>query len=121
MMEDEKVAKAFISAIIGEEVLELDFAAQEHTFRVSQSGQAKQKGEKKGKQKEEAFFTVCRFDFSAKIATPNGGFKTVLIELQKAKLSSDIMRFRRYVGVHYQNPSNIYGEEDDKKARQLYC
>jgi hypothetical protein len=31
------------------------------------------------------------------------------------------MRFRRYVGVHYQNPSNIYGEEDDKKARQLYC
>ncbi|MDR3189054.1 MAG: hypothetical protein LBT94_07720 [Prevotellaceae bacterium] len=115
MMEDEKVAKAFISAIIGEEVVALDFAAQERTLRRPKktSGQ--------DAQKEETFFTVCRFDFSAKIATPNGGFKTVLIELQKAKLSSDIMRFRRYMGLHYENPSNTSGKGRSKKARQLYC
>ncbi|MDR2765193.1 MAG: hypothetical protein LBB90_09225, partial [Tannerella sp.] len=62
--------------------------------------------------------TVCRFDFSAKISVPGGGYKTVLIELQKAKLASDIMRFRRYLGLHYQNPNNTYG---NGKARQIYC
>jgi hypothetical protein len=64
---------------------------------------------------------VCRYDFSAKIALPCGGFKTVLIELQKAKLASDIMRFRRYLGRNYQDPDNAYGEENNRKARQIYC
>jgi hypothetical protein len=117
MMEDEKVAKAFLSAIIEEEVVELDFAAQEHTLRRPQ----KRTKSNKQKENEETFFTVCRFDFSAKISLPEGGFKTVLIELQKAKLSSDIMRFRRYLGVHYQNPNNTYGDKNNKKARQIYC
>jgi hypothetical protein len=31
MLEDEKVAKLFFSAIIGENVVSLDFSAQEHT------------------------------------------------------------------------------------------
>jgi hypothetical protein len=111
MMEDEKVAKSFLSAIIGEEVLELDFSAQERTIR---------KPPKKS-EKEEINLTVCRFDFSAKISLPGGGYKTVLIELQKAKFPSDIMRFRRYVGLHYKNPSNTYTVEKEKKARQIYC
>ncbi|MDR1097838.1 MAG: hypothetical protein LBL57_06885 [Tannerella sp.] len=45
----------------------------------------------------------------------------MVIELQKAKLASDIMRFRRYLGLHYQNPNNSYGEGNDRKARQIYC
>jgi hypothetical protein len=115
MMEDNKVAKAFLSAIIQEEVLELDFASREHTVRITP--------EKKEAPREEASlcFTVCRFDFSARIALPGGGFKTVLIELQKAKLASDIMRFRRYLGLHYQNAENTHGSGDDMKARQIYC
>jgi hypothetical protein len=118
MIEDNRVAKAFLSAIIGEEVLELDFASQERIIRVpSGKGEEIEKApEGSGKN-----FTVCRFDFSARIATPGGGYKTVLIELQKAKLASDIMRFRRYVGLHYQNPDNSYGEGDSRKARQIYC
>ncbi|MDR1341645.1 MAG: hypothetical protein LBK18_00130, partial [Prevotellaceae bacterium] len=115
MMEDNKVAKAFLSAIIQEEVAELDFASQEHTIRIKG-------GKKKAKAKSETTqYTVCRFDFSARITLPGGGFKTVMIELQKAKLSSDIMRFRRYLGVHYQNPDNAYGSEGNRKARQIYC
>jgi hypothetical protein len=35
MLEDEKAVKSFISAIIEEEVLDIDFAAQEHTFHRS--------------------------------------------------------------------------------------
>jgi hypothetical protein len=31
------------------------------------------------------------------------------------------MRFRRYLGLHYQNPNNTYGSDDNKKARQIYC
>jgi hypothetical protein len=43
-----------------------------------------------------------------------------MIELQKAKFSTDIMRFRRYLGVHYRNPNNTYGDEDNKKACPIY-
>jgi hypothetical protein len=114
MMEDEKVAKSFLSAIIKEEVVELDFASQEHTLRSS-------KESKKQEETEETFLTVCRFDFSAKISLPDGSYKTVMIELQKAKLPSDIMRFRRYLGLHYKDSSNTYVSENNKKACQIYC
>jgi hypothetical protein len=60
-----------------------------------------------------------RYDFSAKIALPCGEFKTVLIELQKAKLASDIMRFRRYPGRNYQDPDNAHDEGNERKARQI--
>jgi hypothetical protein len=118
MMEDNRVAKSFLSAIIQENVTELDFAAQEHTVRVPSKKETEQKKKPEGSGLN---LTVCRFDFSARIATPKGGYKTVLIELQKAKLASDIMRFRRYLGLHYKNPDNAYGEDDDRKARQIYC
>jgi hypothetical protein len=115
MMEDEKVAKSFLSAIIEEEVLELDFAAQERTLRRSLMNPAIMVEET-----EKLFLTVCRFDFSAKISVPDGSFKTVMIELQKAKMASDVMRFRRYLGLHYQNPNNTYGSEENKKACPIY-
>jgi hypothetical protein len=118
MMEDEKVAKLFLSAIIGEKVVSLDFSAQEHTRRKHKDKAAKSKEEE---EKEKIFFTVCHFDFSAQIDLGNGKFKTVMIELQKAKFSSDIMRFRRYLGLHYQNAQNTYKVGEEEKARQIYC
>jgi hypothetical protein len=30
-------------------------------------------------------------------------------------------RFRRYLGIHYQNPANAYGKGNHRKARQIYC
>ena len=104
MLEDNKVAKLFLSAIIGEQIAELEFSPQERTIELQQ------------RTKEQAPLTVCRFDFSAKIKTDRG-FKTVIIELQKAKLQSDLMRFRRYLGVQYQDARNTY----EKKALQIYC
>ncbi|GHT22674.1 hypothetical protein FACS189430_04810 [Bacteroidia bacterium] len=104
MMEDNKVAKKFISAIIREEVVELDFA---HTS-VPYAG--------------DTGLTVCHMDFAAKISTP-GGYKIVAIELQKAKLPTDIMRFRNYLGQNYQSSDNTYRVEEAEypKARQIYC
>jgi hypothetical protein len=114
MMEDEKVAKSFLSAIIEEKVVELNFSAQERTLRRPLNQVATTE------EVEKLFLTVCRFDFSAQILTPDNTFKTVMIELQKAKFSSDIMRFRRYLGVHYQNPNNTYGDAENKKACPIY-
>jgi len=107
MLEDNKVAKLFLSAIIGENIIELEFSTQERMVEI------------KPPDKEKMPLTVCRLDFSAKIKTETG-FKTVIIELQKAKYLSDLMRFRRYLGLHYQDTDNSF---DDKqvKARQIYC
>jgi hypothetical protein len=106
MMEDNKVAKKFISTIIREDVVELELAAQEVKVKTDKG------------------LTVCHIDFVAKIAI-DSGFKTVIIELQKAKLATDIMRFRRYVGQHYQAPDNSYVDKEHRKeqqkARQIYC
>jgi hypothetical protein len=118
MMEDNRVARAFLSAIIGEDVQELSFSAGEHTLHIPPDGDRTEAS----KDEPAVSYTVCRFDFSAQIALPGGRHKTVLIELQKAKLASDIMRFRRYLGVHYQNPNNSYDSGDGRrKARQIYC
>jgi len=111
MMNDNKVAKLLLSAIIGEKILELDFASTEYSLK---KGVDKSKLNRTLEQ-----LTVCRFDFAAKIETPSG-YKTVTIELQKAKLATDIMRFRRYLGAMYQDKTNSY-DKKQQKARQIYC
>ena len=112
MMSDSKVAKTFLSAIIGEKIIDLDFASTEYTLKP---GIERNRIDRVLEQ-----ITVCRFDFAAKIETENGGFKTIIIELQKAKLATDIMRFRRYLGITYQSIENT-SDKRRIKARQIYC
>ena len=112
MMSDSKVARTFLSAIIGEKIIELDFASTEYTLK---SGVDKKHIDRTLEQ-----ITVCRFDFAAKIETESGDYKTVIIELQKAKFAADIMRFRRYLGTMYQSAENTY-DKRRIKARQIYC
>ena len=107
MLEDHKVAKLFLSATIGEKITELDFSAQERIVELPPYIA------------DRVPLTVSRLDFSAKIETDTG-FKTVVIELQKAKYMTDLMRFRRYLGLHYQNPDNSY-DAQQVKAREIYC
>ncbi|HMY65928.1 MAG TPA: hypothetical protein PL163_04710, partial [Leptospiraceae bacterium] len=91
LMEDLDIAREFIGEIIHEEILSIQVRPQESTASVERT-------ERKTKPEENiSFFTVYRLDFLAEIRTKEGP-KKVLIELQKAKLSSDIMRFRRYLG-----------------------
>jgi hypothetical protein len=77
MMKDNEVAKTFLSAIIQEEVVELDFAPQERMVRISPPEKRKEKEEPES---SGISYTVCRFDFLARIATLGGGYRTVLIE-----------------------------------------
>jgi hypothetical protein len=111
-MSDSIVAKTLLSAIIGEKITELDFASTEYTLKT---GVEKSQIDRTLEQ-----ITICRFDFAAKIKTENGDYKTVIIELQKAKFATDIMRFRRYLGTMYQNIDNVY-DKHRVKARQIYC
>ncbi len=91
LMEDQEIAKLIISTIIGEEIVELEFLPQESTIFL-----------------EHRTLTVYRLDFSAKIRQPDGTFKLVIIEIQKAKYATDIMRFRRYIGEQYRKKANTY-------------
>ena len=95
LMEDAKVAKLLISSIIGEEIEELEFRPQEYTSDIDKSRIEGNTGT----------LTVYRLDFNARIKTAEGS-KQVLIELQKAKFATDIMRFRNYLAGQYGNHDN---------------
>ena len=56
--------------------------------------------------------------FTARVKTPEG-LRHVLIELQKAKFATDIMRFRNYLGGHYKNIENSRLEVIDKHERRV--
>ncbi|MBP8994453.1 MAG: hypothetical protein KBG30_11685 [Bacteroidales bacterium] len=112
MMSDTKVAKIFLSAIIEEKIVELDFASTERSLKPG--------AKRSDINRELEELVVCRFDFAAKIKTDSGEYKTVTIELQKAKFATDIMRFRRYLGVMYQDADNT-SDKQRLKARQIYC
>jgi hypothetical protein len=60
-------------------------------------------------------------DFVAKVKEKSGKETLIIIEIQKAKLPSDIKRFRRYLGEQYQNPNNITVDKNtsEKKANPI--
>ena len=89
LMEDKKIAKIILSSIIEEEITDLDFLPKEQTLIL-----------------EDRSFTVQKMDFSAKIKTKDGE-KQVIIEIQKAKFATDIIRFRRYLGEQYSRKENL--------------
>ena len=88
MMKDNKVAKLLLSAIIGEEIIKLDFRPTELEIPLNEA------------------ITVLRMDFNALVHYQDGTEQLIIIEIQKAKLHTDIMRFRRYLGEQYMNSSN---------------
>ncbi len=98
LMDDNKIAKLVISMIIGEEIDTLEFQYKDNIVEIERPAI--------DTDKSKASFTVYRLDFAAKIRLPNGAFKQVLIEIQKAKFPTDIMRFRRYLGQQYYTDKN---------------
>ncbi len=110
LMDDNKIAKLMISKIIGEEIESLDFQPKENIAKISRSGAEEEK--------PQASFTVYRLDFAARIKMPDGEFKQVLIEIQKAKLPTDIMRFRKYIGQQYFTNKNAIDKEINGELRK---
>ena len=85
LLDDASIARRLLSVIIDEEILELDIRPQEQLVYS-----------------EVYMVKVFRLDFKAVIRLKTGETKKILIELQKGKELIDLMRFRRYLGVNYQ-------------------
>jgi len=94
LLGDGDSAKVLLSALLNEEIVSLVPLAREHAVVI-----------------EKQSLTVYRMDFSARIRTQSGRVKQVILEVQKAKLGTDIMRFRRYLGAQYSNKALVYEDE----------
>jgi len=101
LMQNERLAKKVLSVILDQEILELTVSQQETIVPD-----------------EKRALTLFRLDFKAVIVTPENTKQTVLIELQKSKFSTDIQRFRTYLGMNY-----IHSETEtinDKEVKTPY-
>ncbi|MEG1544885.1 MAG: hypothetical protein RR382_10240, partial [Tannerellaceae bacterium] len=96
MMEDDKVAKLLLSALLKKEIVELQMAQQEYTSI------------------QESRISLFRMDFSARIRDKDGTEHLVLIELQKTWLPTETLRFRQYLGTQYLSKSNMRKGSDDR-------
>ena len=93
MMEDEKVAKLLLSALLKKEIVELQMRQHEYTAI------------------QQTRISLFRMDFSAKIRDNDGTENLVLIELQKTWLATETLRFRQYLGTQYLSKNNMRSEE----------
>jgi len=108
LMANLDVARGVISTIIDEEIVVLDFKAQEHTYKLKQADMEKIKTRGEIDVKELTYFHL---DFIARIKVKSGGYKNVSIELQKTNLPPNIMRFRRYLGEQYKKEDEVEDED----------
>ena len=101
LMEDMEIAKGLIAMILDTEIIEISVKPQETTTEIFL--------------KNATPINIYRLDFLAVIKEKNGNQKKVLIELQKTKRSTNIMRFRRYLGENYQREDEITENGQVKK------
>ena len=94
LMENERVAKFFISTLLNQTVESLSLKPQEFTYSDKLVGLA-----------------VFRLDFIAIVKTADGTTKKILIEIQKAKNRIDLMRFRNYLAEQYKKEDTVDNEK----------
>ena len=92
MMEDERIARTILSALLKVEVLAVEVRPHEYSDDTHDN------------------LSVFRIDFGATIRDAEGNKKLILIELQKTWLETETLRFRQYLGVHYSNPKNMQSD-----------
>ena len=100
-MQNERIAKKVLSVILECEVLELNIQQQE-IVTIQHSG-----------------LKLYRLDFSAVIVNEKGEKQKVLIELQKSKLSTNILRFRSYLGNSYTKKEIETTESGEREKDRL--
>ena len=98
LMEDERIARTILSALLKEDIVKVEVRPHEYTNGQKES------------------LSIFRIDFGATIRKDNGEEQLILIELQKTWLPTETLRFRQYLGVHYQNPKNIVSNSPDRHA-----
>jgi hypothetical protein len=93
LVEDKRIAKILISALLKKEVLDVEFRRHEYTNNVRND------------------ISMFRIDFGARVREADGSEHLVLIELQKTWIETETLRFRQYLGAQYSDPNNIQKEE----------
>ena len=94
LMEDERIAKTLLSALLKKEVVAVEMRRNEYTNGVRDN------------------ISMFRIDFGAHVKEADGTIHLVLIELQKTWLETETLRFRQYLGAQYSNPENVPSENN---------
>ena len=89
LMEDKRIARTILSALLKEDILEVEMRPHEYVNDKRDS------------------VSVLRIDFGARVRRDDGSEQLILIELQKTWLETETLRFRQYLGVQYDNPDNM--------------
>ena len=98
LMEDMRVARTILSALLQKEVTEVELRPHEYSNQ------------------ERDTLSVFRIDFGAKVRKADGTDQLILIELQKTWLETETLRFRQYLGTQYSNPQNMNHKSEDGYA-----
>ena len=93
LMEDERIARTVLSALLKKDVVEVQIRRNEYTNGYRDN------------------ISMFRIDFGARIREDDGTLRLILIELQKTWLETETLRFRQYLGAQYANPENMVREE----------
>ncbi len=101
LMQNERLAKYVLETILDQPIETLTLNQQETVVPM-----------------KERNFTLFRLDFKATIKDVNGNSQIVLIELQKSKFSTDLVRFRNYLGTNYISTPVKKQEKDKDKKKQ---
>lgn len=96
LMEDERIAKTILSALLKKEVVSVEMRRHEHTNTTRNE------------------ISMLRIDFAARVKEKNGDINLVLIELQKTWLETETLRFRQYLAAQYNATENIQKEGSTK-------
>lgn len=96
LMEDERIARTVLSALLKKEVVSVEMRRHEHPNITRDN------------------ISMFRIDFAARVREDNGEEHLVLIELQKTWLATETLRFRRYLAAQYNAEENMLTEGEDK-------
>ncbi len=120
LMDNEKLAKKLISAIIDREILSLEVFPQETAIELKRT---KPRKKSKRKRKTETtiseYLSIYRLDFKAVVKTEDGKEQKILIEVQKSRYPDPIDRFRQYLGANYLRGEKYVDEKGVEKFRSL--
>ena len=98
MMEDERIAKTLLSALLQKMVIAVEMRRHEYP-NISRDA-----------------ISMFRVDFAATILEDDGSKNLILIELQKTWLETETLRFRQYLAVQYNNKENMRKDTHGKFA-----
>lgn len=98
LMEDERIAKTLLSALLKKEVLTVEMRRHEHTNTTRND------------------ISMFRIDFAARVREEDGSEKLILIELQKTWVETETLRFRQYLAAQYNAKENMVCESEPSRS-----